>query len=564
MKFKDYTYRRPDMAAFKTQFEKLLADFVQAPDVETQNRLIADINALRNDVETMIKLVQIRYSIDTTDAFYEAENDYVDENLPIYEDLVVDYYKALVASPYRQQLAERWGKQLFDYAACKLKTSNPTVLPLLQRENKLGSEYRKLMSSAKIEYNGKTYNLQQMGPFMQVADRAARRAAADSYMTFFEQNEAQLDRIYDDMVKVRHEIAVALGFANFVELGYARLGRTDYDAAMVAGYRRQVLSAVVPLATALKARQRQRIAVDKLKYYDEAFSFVDGNATPKGSAEQLVDKAQAMYRELSAETGEFFDFMVDGGLLDLEAKQGKSGGGYCEFINDYKAPFIFANFNGTADDVETLTHEAGHAFQVYSSRNYALPEYVWPTLEACEIHSMSMEFITWPWMENFFKEDIAKFKFSHLANALTFIPYGVTVDEFQHFVYENPTASPAERKAAWREIERKYLPHRDYDGNDLLERGGYWYRQGHIFYDPFYYVDYTLAQVCALQFWHKMSGDGRAAAWDDYLKLCQAGGSRSFLGLVELANLQNPFIDGTIASVMQPVSDWLSAVKDDF
>ncbi len=561
MKFNDYVYQRPDMVAFKSEFNRLLADFNKAPDSATQNQIIGQINALRNDVETMFKLVQIRYSIDTSDAFYEAENDFVDEQAPVYEGLVTEYYRALLASPHRADLVEKWGEQLFNLAACLLKTFKPEVLPLLQCENKLASEYRKLTSSAKIEYDGQIYNLQQMAPFMQATERSVRKAAADSYMRFFEQNEVQLDRIYDDMVKVRHDIAVKLGFANFVELGYARLGRTDYDAAMVAGYRQQVLDAVVPLASQLKERQRQRVGVETLKYYDEAFEFVDGNATPKGTAGQLVDAATQMYRELSPETGQFFDFMVAGGLLDLEAKTGKSGGGYCEFINNYRAPFIFANFNGTADDVGTLTHEAGHAFQVYSSRNYALPEYVWPTLEACEIHSMSMEFITWPWMENFFKADTAKFKYSHLAGALTFIPYGVTVDEFQHFVYQNPTASPAERKAAWRAIERKYLPQRDYDGNDLLERGGYWYRQSHIFFNPFYYIDYTLAQVCALQFWHKMSDTARDAAWQDYLNLCRAGGSKPFLTLVALANLENPFIDGTIAAVMQPVSAWLNAFE---
>ncbi len=556
MIFKDYQYQRPDMVEVKSQFEKLLADFQAADDAQTQNNIIEQINKLRHDVESMFKLVQIRYSIDTRDTFYEAENNYVDEQQPVYSGLVTDFYKVLLASPHRVQLVERWGEQLFDIAECLLKTFSPEVLPLLQRENKLVSEHRKLLANAKINYNGEVYNLQQMAPFMQSPDRATRQEASRCYMGFFEENEATIDRIYDDMVKVRHEIAIKLGFANYVELGYARLGRTDYGATEVAGYRQQVLDAVVPLATALKKRQQKRIAVDELKYYDEVFEFPTGNPTPKGSVEHLVELAQNMYRELSPETGQFFDFMVDSELLELEAKQGKSGGGYCEFIDNYKAPFIFANFNGTAADVDTLTHEAGHAFQVYSSRNYELPEYVWPTLEACEIHSMSMEFITWPWMQHFFKEDTEKFKFAHLAGAITFIPYGVTVDEFQHFVYENPTATPAERKAAWRDIERKYLPHRDYDDNDLLERGGFWYRQSHIFGMPFYYIDYTLAQVCALQFWHKSQHD-RVNAWQDYLRLCQAGGTQSFLKLVQLANLQNPFVNGTINSVMQPVSQWL-------
>ncbi len=556
MIFKDYQYQRPDMVEIKSQFEKLLADFQAAAEAETQNNIIEQINALRHNVESMFKLVQIRYSIDTRDAFYEAENNYVDEQQPVYSGLVTDFYKVLLASPHRAQLVERWGEQLFDIAECLLKTFSPEVLPLLQRENKLVSEHRKLLANAKIDYNGEVYNLQQMAPFMQSPDRTTRKEASRCYMGFFEENEATIDRVYDDMVKVRHEIAVKLGFTNYVELGYARLGRTDYGAAEVAGYRQQVLEAVVPLATALKKRQQKRIALDELKYYDEVFEFPTGNPTPKGSVEHLVELAQNMYRELSPETGEFFDFMVDSELLELEAKQGKSGGGYCEFIDNHKAPFIFANFNGTAADVDTLTHEAGHAFQVYSSRNYELPEYVWPTFEACEIHSMSMEFITWPWMQHFFKEDTEKFKFAHLAGAITFIPYGVTVDEFQHFVYENPTATPAERKAAWRDIERKYLPHRDYDGNDLLERGGFWYRQSHIFGMPFYYIDYTLAEVCALQFWYKSQHD-KANAWQDYLRLCQAGGTQSFLKLVKLANLQNPFVNGTINQVMKPVSQWL-------
>ncbi len=560
MGFKDYQYKRPDMTALRNKFDELIKTFEAAPNAAEQSRLLADINQLRNDVETMFKLVQIRYSIDTTDKFYEVENNYVDESMPLYEGMVSDYYKALIASPYREALEAEWGAQLFALAECQLKTFSPKVLELLQKENKICSEYRKLTSSAEVTFRDKRYNLQQMAPFMQSPDREFRREAQLSYTKFFEDNEAQIDRIYDDLVKLRTTIAQKLGFDSFVELGYARLGRVDYDAAMVAGYRQQVLESLVPLATQFKEQQRDRLGVEQLIYYDEPLNFLSGNPTPKGSAEQLVDLAQQMYREMSPQTGQFFDYMKDNALLDLHAKRGKSAGGYCEFINNYKSPFIFANFNGTSDDVDTLTHEAGHAFQVYSSRDYELPEYVWPTLEACEIHSMSMEFLAWPWMENFFKEDTAKYKYNHLAGAITFIPYGVVVDEFQHYVYQNPSVSPERRRAQWRAIEQKYLPHRDYAGNKFLERGGFWFRQSHIFYNPFYYIDYTLAQVSALQFWHKAQCD-RATAWQDYLRLCQAGGSMSYLELLQLANLKNPFVDGAIKTVVAPVAKWLSETE---
>jgi M3 family oligoendopeptidase len=268
-----------------------------------------------------------------------------------------------------------------------------------------------------------------------------------------------------------------------------------------------------------------------------------------------------MYAELSSETDEFFQYMNDNGLMDLVSKSGKQSGGYCTYISKYQSPFIFSNFVGTSHDIDVLTHEAGHAFQVYSSRQMSVPEYNIPTYEAAEIHSMSMEFFTWPWMELFFEEDTEKYKFSHLSSALKFIPYGVAVDEFQHFVYETPEATPAERKQAWRRIEKKYLPHRTYEENDFLERGGFWHQQGHIFRTPFYYIDYTLAQICAFQFWKK-ANENRDQAWDEYLNLCKQGGSKPFTELVEFANLKSPFDTTCIQTVIHEIEEWLNQVND--
>jgi len=330
---------------------------------------------------------------------------------------------------------------------------------------------------------------------------------------------------------------------------------------MVANFRKQVEEHIVPVASKLYERQRERLGLNTLSYYDEKFEFLNGNAEPKGSPQWILEKGKKMYSELSAETKEFFDFMVEEELLDMIAKPGKAGGGYCTYIPDYKAPFIFSNFNGTSGDIKVLTHEAGHAFQVYSSRWIEVPECNFPTHESCEIHSMSMEFFTWPWMDLFFEEDTDKYKFTHLGNAVKFIPYGVTVDEFQHYVYENPEASPEERKRVWREIEKKYLPHKNYEGCDFLERGGWWFQQAHIFKTPFYYIDYTLAQICSLQFW-KRAEENREKSWQDYVKLCQVGGTKSFLELVDYGNLISPFKDGCVSSVIGDIDKWLEAVDD--
>lgn len=164
-------------------------------------------------------------------------------------------------------------------------------------------------------------------------------------------------------------------------------------------------------------------------------------------------------------------------------------------------------------------------------------------------------------MELFFEHEVDKYRFEHLASGLIFIPYGVSVDEFQHFVYANPEATPAERKQVWREIERKYLPHRNYENNSYLEQGGFWHKQGHIFGSPFYYIDYTLAQICAFQFW-KRSREDYAAAWADYLNLCRQGGSKSFTELVAIAGLISPFEEGCVTSVIGTIEEWLDSVDD--
>jgi M3 family oligoendopeptidase len=561
MKFDQFTYERPDLKEIKKEFKNALADFKQAASADDQVSAMDQINKIRLDFDTMQNICYIRHSIDTNDQFYKEEQDYLDEILPEVQGLVTGYYKELLNSSFRKELEQRWGPQLFSLADSEIKTFSPEVVELLQLENKLSSQYTKLMASAKISFQGEERTLAQMGPFTQSVNRETRKEASLASVRFFEENKEELDRIFDELVKLRHKIAVTLGYENFVELGYHRMTRTDYTPEMVKVFREGVKNNVVPLVKKLKKRQSERIGIESMKFYDEGFKFTSGNAAPKGDPQFIIENGKKMYEELSQETKEFFHFMIEHNLMDLDAKQGKAGGGYCTYIANYESPFIFSNFNGTSGDIDVLTHEAGHAFQVYSSRGFDIPEYQWPTYEACEIHSMSMEFFTWPWMDLFFKEDTEKYKFSHLSDALQFLPYGVAIDEFQHFVYENPEATPAERNQAWRRIEKEYLPGREYEGIGYLETGGFWQRQSHIYTSPFYYIDYTLAQICAFQFWVKMN-ENQDEAWADYVDLCKLGGSLSFTDLVASAGLDSPFKEGAVEKVIKPIEQWLSDVDD--
>jgi len=561
MKFNEYKYEHLDLEKIKKEFSELIKSFEKAENVEGQVNAFDEIIKLRNHIETMQTLVSVRHSIDTNDEFYDKENEYMDEISPILFGFTNDFYKALVNSKFKDELIQKYGKFLFDLAENTLKTFSPEIIPDAQEENRLSSKYSKLIASAKIDFDGKELNLSQMVPYTQSKDRNVRIEAAKKVAQFFAENQDEFDNIYDSLVKVRTRMAQKMGYKNFVEFGYKQLSRLEYDAKMVESYRKQVLENIVPLHTELRERQGKRLGLDKLKFYDEAIKFNSGNADPHGSPEWILNNGKTMYKELSKETDEFFTFMTENNLLDLLSKKGKMSGGYCTYIPEHKAPFIFANFNGTSHDIDVLTHEAGHAFQVYQSRGFEVPEYLWPSYEACEIHSMSMEFLTWPWMNLFFENDTDKYKFIHLSEALLFIPYGVTVDEFQHWVYENPEATPKERREKWIEIEKKYLPTRDYGEVEELKNGIFWFRQGHIFSSPFYYIDYTLAQVCAFQFWIK-SRENREKAWQDYLNLCKLGGSKPFFELMKSANLKNPFEEGTLAFVIPKIKEYLDNVDD--
>lgn len=561
MQFKDFKYVRPEYESIKSQYMELLNKFNDSINVEEQYIYLQKINDLQKLIDTMAQLVSIRNSINTADEFYDNENEYIDMTMPKFRGLRVDFYKALLNSKFKDDLRARVKPQLFTLAEMEIKAFSDEVVPLMQEENKLISEYSKLISSAKINYDGKILNLSQMQPYMESMNRTVRKEANEKWSSFFRENEEKFDNIYDKLVKIRNEIAIKLGFENFVELGYLRMGRSDYNKDDVSEFREHVLKYIVPLSGDLRNKQAKRIQTENFKYYDIPLNFMTGNPAPKGDKPWIMERTKKMYEELSPETGEFINLMIDRNLFDLETKPNKQAGGYCTFLYNYKSPFIFANFNGTQDDVTVVTHEAGHAFQTYQSSNWDAPEYSFPTSEAAEIHSMGMEFITWPWMKLFFEDDTDKFKYFHLADSLNFIPYGVTVDEFQHIIFENPDMTPDERKTVWRNIENKYTPYKDYDDNEFLNKGTYWYKQGHIFFSPFYYIDYTLAQICAYQYWIKFNDD-RNKAWTDYNNICKVGGSQSFLEIVKTGNLKSPFEENTIKTVSSHIKNYLDSIDD--
>ena len=550
--FEEYPLQIPTEKRTINKCEYIINELEQCGSMLTAKLPIKHWNKLMDELETDIAIIQCRYTLDTRNKVYKNAQNKVDELLPVLQSYTTKYQRLIVKSRFKKEFEQVYGKYLTKMYENNLKAFDVKIIPELIEENKLTTKYDEIMGSAKIKFRGETYNLSQMRKFTTDKDRETRKEASIAVDKWLGDHDAEIGEIYDKLVHLRDSMAKKLGFKNFVELGYIRLGRTDYNAKMVKGYRQQIKDEVVPVAQKLYKEQIQRLEIKDPQSFDYNLVFKDGNPKPIGDAKTLVRSAKAMYEDMSFESGGFINFMIDNHLMDLEAREGKAPGGYCTYFPEYKAPFIFSNFNGTDGDVNVLCHEGGHAFQAYLSSDIRVPEYRNPTLESCEIHSMSMEFFTWSYMEKFFGKDAEKYKYAHLTDAIKFLPYGITIDEFQHWVYEHPNATHEQRCAKYLEIEQANLPHKKYDFCPTLAKGRWWLRQGHVFGSPFYYIDYTLAQVVAFQF---LAEDlkNHDKAWKKYVKLCKLGGKLPFTGLLEKADLRNPFEEGTVKKNIAPL-----------
>ncbi len=558
MKFSQMPYARPDAEAVKQQCAALTAQLRAAKSYEEARAVFLAQQEQSKHIATASTLASVRHSIDTRDAFYDAEEKFWNGFYPELQEYTQQWTHALLESPFRADFEKEFGDLMFVNAELELKTFSPEIIPELQQENELTQEYEKLLASAQIPFEGKTYTLSQLSPFKTCADDEKRLAAWKAEGQWYKDNQAKLDELYDKLVHLRDTMGKKLGYEGYTTLGYYRMGRNCYTKADVEKFRAAVVKYIVPLADSIYREQAKRLGKQyPMNAADNALMFRSGNPRPAGDADAILKQGKKFYEELSPESGVFFNKMLDDELMDVLSTPGKAGGGYCTGLGDYEMPFIFANFNGTQHDVEVVTHEAGHAFAAYMNRDRIPYSYVWPSMEACEVHSMSMEFFAWPWAEGFFGADARKFRYSHLAGALTFIPYGTMVDHFQHIVYEHPELTPAQRHEEWKKLAAIYQPWMRLDGEiPFYGAGEYWQRQMHIYQSPFYYIDYCLAQTVSLQFWAMLQKD-RADAWAHYMAYTKQGGSRTFTELLKNAGLTTPFEESCLRGVSETAKQWL-------
>ena len=558
-KFSALRYERPDLEALGETMRQYTKRVQDAKSYEEARSCMMEMDARQQELSTMMNIVYIRHTVDTRDEFYEKENEYLNEVMPTIMPFAVALNQAYMDSPFRKDFEAEFGKQIFVQMELQQKSFCEANIPLMQREAKLTDEYQKIMAAAAIEFDGQTLNLYGVQKYFEHDDRNMRKAAFQAYSDFYHSHEKRLEEIWDELIAIRNEMGRNLGFENFIPLGYMQQGRTDYGMEEVAAFREQVRAELVPLCQKLYEAQAKRLGVDRVMAYDEKRIYPDGNAVPAGDDDFMVEQARRMYHEMSPETGEFIDFMIEHELMDLKNKPGKASTGYMTELPSLKAPFVFSCFNQTIGDMQVLTHELGHAFAGYMAmRSQPISDYYGESTDIAEIHSMSMEQFAYPYAEWFFGDQADKFRFAHLQEAITFVPFGVAVDEFQHICYANPELTPKERTYEWHKLEEKYMPWRTYENDEFMERGGYWYHKLHIFLYPFYYINYTLTTMGAMEFAGK-NRENHEKAWEDYKKLCTCGGSMSYKETLRHANLAVPFEEGSVAKAVRQAKEILLA-----
>jgi len=363
--FSGMEYIRPDFEMIEESAEKLKDRVNCAVSYKEVKTCLMEMEELTKHMETAVTLASIRHTLDTRDEFYEKEDAFLKAKMPEVTPGLLALKESFMNSAFRAELEEEYGRQMFVSMELEKKTFCRENILLMQKEAVLTSEYEKIMATAEIPFMGETRNLYGLQKFFEHEDREVRAAAYKEYSAFYHSHEKRMEEIWDELIRVRTQMAENLGYDSFIPVGYMQQGRTDYGLEEVADFRRQVREYAVPLCKKLYEMQRERLGVDTLMAYDEKRVFPDGNAIPAGDEDFMISQAQKMYHEISPETGEFADFMIQHELLDLKNKPGKASTGYMTILPDYQAPFVFACLNHTIFDMQVLSHEMGHAFAGY-------------------------------------------------------------------------------------------------------------------------------------------------------------------------------------------------------
>lgn len=546
----------------QARYAELLARVAEADAAPTADgwlALFADWNALKSYVHSEGARRRHAYSRAMNDeAKEQAEKAFREQVKPQLEEGESQLTAALLASPHKDAIGERYGAQLLRVLEVGQEPLATVNSDLRVQEGNLGSDYDKPVAGAEVSVGGETMTLARARGKLTSSDGALRREAFEAYYGWFVDHRDQLADVYHRQVQLRDQMGKNLGHPHFVPLGYAGMGRTDYGPAESAAFRAAVQEHASPLFAALAAEQARALGTETLAPWDRGYH--PERTLPVDAAEPVgeqLDKVGRVFQRLSPKLAAHFERMRELELIDLENRKGKRAGAYCTAFTDESKVAIFCNSVGSEGDVGTLTHEMGHAFQGWESQWIEAVDLRWPTSDACEVHSMGMEYLALPYLDEFFTpEQQARFTKSRWKRGVELLCYVSIVDAFQHWVYEHPSATPDDRDAEWVRLQDAFLPGIDWSGDAARYRASRWYAQLHIFRYPFYYIDYAIAETGAQQL-GLLDTQDHAKCLETYLELCRLGGTGSVLELFKGAGLRSPFDAATIGDLMRHAAEVL-------
>ena len=562
MQYKHYPHRPGEMTAefVSNEYKQLVDKIENAEASETPEQWLAlfdDWNSLKSFVGSEGSRRSHALSKDMNNAESEEKEKYFREEIaPVFDDGESALVNALLASKHKNAIADKFEAHLLELLATTVEPLAPVNSKLRVKISDLVNQYDKIIAGGEVEVQGKTVTLAVARSLQHSENQETRKAAFIAWREWFLEHRSSIVELFNQIVALRHEMATNLGHENFIHLGYLGMGRTDYGIEEAAQFRRNIRTYAVPLLQKLYEQQAQEHNEASLKPWNVGYT--PSLNLPNGVApvETQIENAQRVFDRLSPVLAAHFRRMREEDLIDLENRKGKRAGAYCTSFSDEGRVAILCNSTGDEDDVRTLMHEMGHAFQGWESQPIEAVDLQWPTSDACEVHSMGMEYLSMKHMEEFFsKEDSSKFRRNRWKQAVSLVCYIAVVDEFQHWIYENPNATAEERDTAWNRISDIYQPGVDFNGYEHF-KALRWYAQGHIFWMPFYYIDYAIAETGAMQL-GRMDAENPEKAMETYLELCRMGGTKSVLDIFKSTGLRSPFDPTLMKELMQHAADEL-------
>lgn len=556
--FSDIPYFRIDMNRFASWFGQVLSQLEKAHTFEEAYESILDIDTMMEKYETMAVICEIRNTMDVTDEFYRGEAVFFETAKTKYEGLLNRFYKAIVQSPHAKALEYYLGCDFFKKAHMKRQAFSPEAESLLQQENTLSARYSELTATLTAEWNGQKVPLSVLAQKAANGDLEVRRESNAILEKTWASIGAELDYIFDELVRVRAGTAKILCQKSYTDAAYLSRSRTSYTRQDVKSFREAVKEKIVPVVEDIYKQQKQESDRAIVYHYEEDYQAPENRITPYSD---IVEGFGKIYQKISKETDIYYKAILEGGFYDLDIRPGKIMGAYANMVGRYHMPFIFETYNNTFGAVKTFAHETGHGFHSYVNRGEAFQFLQQCSSDLAEIHSMGMEFFIWPYLGDIIPPEQEKsYQYQHLKSALSFIPYGCAIDEFQEIVYDCPDMTMEERLEAWKSLERVYLPWRCYETNLFFAQGRFWQRQPHVYKWPFYYIDYVLAQICALQL-HYLNRENPEKAWKCYLGILKDSAFCSFSETIQKEGLSTPFEGHTIAGLAAKIKEEMSLLE---